>query len=127
MSEIDTKYLKAWELIQQRNYYEAKEIFEALDKEDYWKASYDLAGFYYYGLYGFKKDIQKAIQYYEKSFLRSGKVKILEELLYVKYEYCGKLKTILYTLTHAISFYKAVKNKAKGDGVNDNPTNPKPT
>jgi len=115
MSEIDTKYFKAWELVQQGNYYKAKEIFEALDKEDYWKASYDLAGFYYYGLYGFEKDIKKAIKCYEKSFLRSGKLEILEELLYAKREHCGKLKTLLYTLTHLILFYKAKEPKKPKD------------
>ena len=73
-------------------------LFNELEQKNYFKAIYDLAGIYYYGLYGFKKDINKAISYYRKAFLLSGDRNILRELIYAKIEESGKFKTLLYIL-----------------------------
>jgi len=92
----DKKYIQAWEYLKKDNYNEGLLLLSKLADNNYYEATYDLAGINYYGSYGLEKNYEKALIYYEKSFLLSKRRKILEELLYVKYEKSGAIKTFFY-------------------------------
>ena len=94
----EKKYIQAWEYLKKNNYNEGLLLLSKLADKNYYEAIYDLAGINYYGSYGLEKNYEKALTYYEKSFLLSKKRKTLEELLYVKYEMSGAIKTLFYCL-----------------------------
>ena len=90
---MKSKYMKAWEVLENNETKKAKRLFRTLMLSNYYKAWYDVGGFYYYGMYGYTKNKNKAIKYYKKAFILSqGKDReILKDYLYAKKEIDGLL------------------------------------
>ena len=88
---MKSKYIKAWELLENNQTKKANRLFRTLMLSGYYKAWYDVGGFYYYGMYGYARNKNKALKYYKKAFVLSqGKNReILKDYLNVKKEMDG--------------------------------------
>jgi len=101
-NDAEALYQYGWYALENNQEEKGLEYMNKACDAEYLHATYDLAGFYYHGVFTCNKDLTKASELYEKSIML-GKAEACDDYLQVKFEEIGKVKTILLFIKMALT------------------------
>ena len=106
--DSEAQYLYAWHCIEEKNEKLGISYIQKAVENGCKNATYDLAGFYSYGMYGCQENLDKSIELHESAAV-AGSQESFDDLLSARVTRDGRFKTAIYILWNIQKFKRLIK------------------